>query len=141
MPRQPGKATLAARLETHITQKRLDFRARHHCTQCGLSLNDFHPYDDYMLTAATWARVHPEGVKGFLCHTCLYDRVGTTLTRADLTGCLAYVNRTALGITPALQARLEHIAEFQRIATKQAAYVREHWLPALPLVFAHLTQA
>lgn len=138
MPRRTGKSTLAAQHAARVAQARADFRARHHCTHCGASLNNFHPYDDYMLTKAAWQRLHPHSPEGFICYTCLHTHAAHALTRNDLLPCLAYVNRTIFGLTSEQQARLNSIPEFHTIAIKQAAFIREHGLPPLFPVFSHL---
>lgn len=131
-PRSAGKRTA-------LEQRRQQFFARHRCSACHKSLNDFHPYDDYMLETALWTRVHSEGLKGFLCHHCLEKRLaalGHTLTRQDFRPCLAYLNRMIN--PPSAEQLAQTPGVWRELITRQDGFVDHYGLPALPAFLAHL---
>jgi hypothetical protein len=52
--------------------------------------------DDYMLETDVWLQLHPEGLRGFLCFSCLKKRslqnLGRFLLVSDFTHCFCAVN-------------------------------------------------
>lgn len=115
------------------------------CTECGKSMTDFHPYDDYMLTPETWLKIHPEGYKGLLCHVCMAARAirySHVFTREDFKPCLCYVNRLVQpqGTTIALVARSSKSNMLGMMIEAQVRRIINLNAPVLPMHLLHLAQ-
>lgn len=79
------------------------------CSDCSLDLiKSRSVMDDYMLVPKLWKQLFPKA-HGFLCWSCLLDRVdtllGRDLTPQDFTTCACFVNRHVHGLT-AVEAHL-----------------------------------
>lgn len=115
------------------------------CTECRKAMTDFHPYDDYMLTPELWAKIHPEGYKGLLCHVCLAARAlrqSHVFTRADFKPCLCYVNRIVQpqAITIAQIARSAKATMLSQMINAQMRRIVNAGSPILPPYLIHLSR-